>query len=343
MCVIAALEVGQTIPDDMLMNACFNNWHSYGLVILVDGKLDIVKKVPESGEIDWKEVKDLLEDNKDHRRFLHLRHTTAGKTDMENCHPFDIYYNQKSGDHVVFMHNGTMYPFKSKKIVNGISQDDDSGPSDTKNFVDQVLIPYVTGCDFGNGHGDINHPMFTRLIDKMWPTGSNRGLLISSKYEPLFIDKWETVGPEGSKFKASNNDYFFSIKRGPEFDRREAAKKKTQDSASLKTGGKTVTVSDFRDYPTKLHGFYSLKDSIADVLHDWDVYDRSGAISLGYATRDELEKIHSVKADCVSLMEWVFTDYAQMYDEMEALAVKHDKASKMVAALKAKYENGEAA
>ena len=338
MCVIIALDKGQNIPDDMLRNACYNNWHSYGLVVHVGDKLDIIRKVPKSGEVDWKEVKDLLEDNVEYKRYLHLRHTTAGKTDLENCHPFDVYYNQKTGDHVVFMHNGTMYPYKSKKIENGQSVDDDSGPSDTKNFTDQVLIPYVASCDFGNGHGDINHPLFVKLIDKMWPTGSNRGLLISNKYEPLFIDTWKMVGPEGKKFKASNDDYFSYCKRGPEYDRREAERKAKEAKNTKGSAGKgvTVQVKDFRDFDIKApHRFYSLSESICEILNDWDVYDRPGATTLGFATRAELEKLHSSKADCVSVMEWIFTDYAKLYEEHLDLEEKHTKASKMIAQLKA--------
>lgn len=78
MCSIIYLKPNAMIPYEMLENAVYNNWHSYGLVTKVDGKLDIKKKVPESGEVDPKEVFKLLQDDIEYERFLHLRHNTAG-------------------------------------------------------------------------------------------------------------------------------------------------------------------------------------------------------------------------------------------------------------------------
>ncbi len=336
MCVIIALKPNQKIPYAMLETACFNNWHSFGLVVKVDGKLDIIKEVPKSGEVDPKRVEKLLKDNEQYERFLHLRHNTAGATTMENTHPFEVFYDEKKGEHVVFMHNGTFYQYKSKKVVNGIETDDDSGPSDTKNFVDRILIPYVSAMDFGTGRGDISHPLFTQLIEKMWPSGSNRGLLISSKHPSVFIDKWEDVGPEGSKFKASNNDYFTSVKRGPEHSRREVRRKEQESKLEKGKKGGTVIypVQDFRAFSTKSeHAFYSLSTSIVSILNDWDFYDRANCTSLGYASKEELEELHGSKDDCIAVMDWAFTDYAKLYEEYLELEDKHKRASNKIAEL----------
>lgn len=100
MCVIVVLSKNQMIPYSMLENACYNNWHSFGLVTKVDGKLDIKRSVPKSGEVDPKTVYKLLEDDIGYERFLHLRHNTAGATNEANCHPFDVYYDPKSGRQV---------------------------------------------------------------------------------------------------------------------------------------------------------------------------------------------------------------------------------------------------
>lgn len=344
MCVIFHLKKGQMIQKSMLENAVYNNWHSYGIVMPVDGKLDIIKKVPESGEVDPEEVYKILQDNFDVDRFVHLRHNTAGATSIENTHPFEVYFNEASGTHVVFMHNGTMYEYKSRKTTpSGGFVDDDDGPSDTKNFVDDILIPYTSGTDFGHGKGDISSPLFRNLIKKMWPAGQNRGLLISSKADPFFIDTWVEVGEHDEKFKSSNDDYFKLVKRGPEYDRRKAEEdrlKKEQDlkNSKIKKGGlkssTSVPIRPFREFDlTKKHDFFSLSESTRNICNDFDVYDRTGLVSLGYMDTKEIEELYSSKADCVAIMDYAFTDYAKLYEEHCELEDKHSRASKHIATL----------
>jgi hypothetical protein len=335
MCVIAYFKPGQMPPKDMLFNAVYNNWHSYGLVTRVDNKLDIKKVVPKSGEVDPAEVWKHLTNDFDYERFLHLRHNTAGATNEENCHPFDVYYDPKKGRQVVFMHNGTMYQYKSKKRnAQGAEVDDDDGPSDTKNFVDRVLIPYLSAIDFGNGHGDIQHPMIRDLIKKFWG-GSNRGLLISSDQDPLFIDDWKVVGPEGSKFAASNDDYFREVKRGPEHTRRLV--RAEQNKHAPPNTGKPLVRDIVAAGPFKsgTHDFFNLSSSLANIVNDFSVYDRSGAVSLGLATRDELAELYEQRKDCLAVMDWVFTDYAKLFDEFNQVVKDKDAATKMIATLMA--------
>lgn len=333
MCSIIYLKPNAMIPYEMLENAVYNNWHSYGLVTKVDGKLDIKKKVPESGEVDPKEVFKLLQDDIEYERFLHLRHNTAGATTDENTHPFEIFYDEAKGRHVVFMHNGTMHPFVSKKTVDGKVVDDNDGPSDTKNFVDQILIPYISAMDFGGGKGDITHPLVHLFIKKFW-CASNRGVLIASDQEAMFIDDWKMVGPEGSKFLASNDTYFDKVIRGPEHTRR-LVREANEKTASNKNKSADVDLfarlQDFK-LDTK-HAFYSLKDSMLSIFDDWEVWERSGAVAVGYATQDELEALFKDKATCLALMDWIFTDYAQLYKEHLETVEKHDKATKLIATL----------
>lgn len=342
MCAILHLIAGQMPPKDMLFNAVYNNWHSYGLVTKVDGKLDIVKKVPESGEVDPEEVYKLLQDNIDHERFLHLRHNTAGATTLENTHPFEIYWNKKKNRHVVFMHNGTMYPYVSKKIINGITSDDLNGPSDTKNFVDQVLIPYLTAMDFGDGQGDITNPLTRQFVMKFW-AGANRGLLIASDQDPMFIDDWKWVGPEGSKFRASNDQYFDKITRGPEFTRRLVRAENAKAAAAPTSKVSDNVFARLQDFKIESkHGFYTLSERLNAIYNDWEVWDRSNTVSLGYATADELKGLYADEQACLILMDWVFTDYAKLYKEYNELERKHDKSVKWNATFATKIKELEA-
>lgn len=334
MCSITHHLPGTMPPVTMIENAAYNNWHSFGLVVKKDGKLEIIKEVPESGEVDPKKVYDLLGKYKDYERFLHLRHNTAGATTLENTHPFDVYYDKKTKRHVVFMHNGTFYPYVSKKVVNACTVDDPDGPSDTKNFVDMVLIPYLTSMDFGKGKADIQNKLTQDLIKKFW-NGANRGVLISSDQAPWFIDDWKEVGPIGNKFKASNDQYFEKVIRGPEYTRRlvrEAQEKQTGQVA--RSNLVTNPFARLQDFQLDVkHGFYSLSESMVSIFDDWDVWDRSGAVALGYCSSDELKELYKDEASCIACMDWVFTDYAKLYKEYQELEEKHDRATKRIATM----------
>lgn len=349
MCKIIVLEPGVMPTVEQLENATYNNWHSFGLVTKVItegvGRLDIKRKVPASGEVDPKEVWDLLMKDIQYKRFLHLRHNTAGATNLENTHPFDLYYDEKTGRQVVWMHNGTMYQYVSKKkSATGTEVDDPDGPSDTKNFTDRVLIPLLTTMNHGNGYGDISNDFFQLTLDKFW-NGSNRGLLISSDQKEVLIDKWvKKVGRDGKEYFASNDEYFTEVKRGPEYTRRRLREEEAKATAapagkSVITTRQVVKLSSFQK---ERHAFYNLSSSLCNISRDWDVYDRSGAVSLGYASRPELEELYNHKGDCLTVMDFVFTDYAMLYKEFQELEEKLKKAQKHIAAMADEIKNGKA-
>lgn len=365
MCVILILRPGQMPPLEMLENAVYNNWHSYGLVTQYNGMLDIKRVVPESGEVSPEEVWNALSADKAYERILHLRHNTAGATSLENCHPFDVYFggkNKKPNRQVVFMHNGTMHSYKSKmKNQYGHDVDDPDGPSDTKNFVDQVLTPLMAGTDFGNGRGDIESDMIKKILSSLWPGGDNRGILISNDQDPLLLGQWETIKPVFSDpkthFVASNNTYFDRVIRGPEHTRRlarqeeerkkEAQQKKTT-STSLKTG--VAALKDFQfERPLELRS----TKPVSSILTDWRFYDREITTRIGFASHAELKemieegsKSPEGRDDILQICEWVFTDYAQLYEEykkleedFEGLKEKHKKSTDHIARLATEVQN----
>ncbi len=334
MCNILILKPGEMPNKTEFETMCHNNWHSFGLVTKIDGKLDIIKEAPESGEIDAGAIWKLLERDKQYERYLHVRHNTAGATTLENTHPFDVFFSDNK--HIVFMHNGTLYPFKSKKqSMNGVLIDDDDGPSDSFNFAKDVLTELVAGTNFGTGKGDIHHPMFKKILEQFW-LANNRGILISNDQAPLLLGDWKDYKPKDTDFviKSANLEYFQNVTRGPEFSRREAAKKKKEEAENKTKSNKTpmiVPLSNFR-FEAK-HKFFQLKDSIVNILNDWNVYDRTGAVSLGFATRDELEELYASKSDCIAVMDWVFTDYANLYEEFMELEDDKDAATKKIATI----------
>lgn len=350
MCNILWLKAGQMPYKNEFWNMCYNNWHSYGLSVKIDGRLDTKKHVPESGEIDPQELWDLIEKDRQYDRILHVRHTTAGTTSLENCHPFPVFYQERKGSvprEIQFMHNGTLYEYKSKKLnENGALIDDDSGPSDTQNFVNRVLVPYLSATDFGKGKGDLDHPLTRDLIKKFWPLTGNRGLVYSGDQAPLFLGDWKKMkASDGSDIMSANDDYFKDVTRGPEAARRDAIKRATEVKTSVSTfrttvSGTTVqtdivpfTRFDF-SFKDRTPCMWELKTSFAHILGDWNVWDRGVAVALGAATTDELTELYDKdKKATISLMEWIFADYAQTYVDLLESEDKHRKASERIAAI----------
>lgn len=333
MCNILVLNPGVLPIKQDFINMCHNNWHAFGLVTMIDGKLDIVKETAGTGEIDHEKIWTLLNRDIGFTRILHVRHMTAGNNDIENAHPFDVFFSNKR--RVVFMHNGTMFQYKSKKYVPSTSGytavDDDEGPSDTKNFVDRILSPYFAAVDFGGGKGDIVNPLVKQFLLPHWPTG-NRGLVIANGQEPLFLGEWKKIkGQDGADILSSNDDYFSVVKRGPEHQRREESRKKAEAAAEAKknsttsTGSITTTITALSSVQVnRKHPVNDLGNQVKSIMSDYKIWDRETAIGVGALTRDELHKIHSEKGDCVALMDWIFSDYSNLYDEFQQLLKKKE-------------------
>lgn len=318
---------------------CYNNWHSWGLVTRIDGKLDIIKKVPESGEIDQEEIEviwKLLERDQEFERILHVRHNTAGATSIDNCHPYPVYYNESSGREIVFMHNGTMYEYKSKVTVPNqwgtgfVTEDDPDGPSDSKNFVDQILTPMLTTQDYGNGHGDVNSKFFVKILGKIWPTG-NRGLIIPNDQNLVFLGDWKKIkGENDMDIWSSNDDYFHKVTRGPESQRREEREKKAREAERARTSAFTAgtnnpEVTPLSSFNFNQHSIYNLSTTLDNITYDWKLWDRDCAVTLGGATREELEFLYSDKESCLTVMDWIFGDYHELYQEHNDLEDKHQR------------------
>ena len=353
MCNILIFKAGQMpLERSEFNNMCWNNWHSYGIVTAVDGRLDVHRVVPSSGEIDPEEIWQRLLEDRQYPRYLHVRHNTAGTTSLENCHPFPVLYQERKGKtpkQVEFMHNGTLYEYRSMKTEGTQSVPDNNGPSDTQNFVNQVLIPYTAAMDFGGGKGDIQNYNYQRLIRRFWPAASgNRGLLISSDQDPFIIGDWKKMkAADGSDILSSNDDYFDKLVRGPRKDRLEAEEKEKQktapflgsystgtsvQSSKLPSGVTPFTAFDFSK--DRKHGVFSLTTSFSNVTDDWNVWDRETAVNLGLATVDELKELYrGGEKDMVILCDYIFSDYYQLYQEFVEVKGKHEAASKRISAL----------
>lgn len=362
MCVIKILLPNQMPKKEQLMNAVYNNWHSFGLVIRNQNPkkgekpFELIRQVPQK-EVDWKEVYDLLHDNINAERILHLRHNTAGATTLENCHPFKVFDDGKES--VWFMHNGTLHSYKSRKpgttYVNGQQSyvDDPDGPSDTQNFANEELAPMLNS-DFGTGKADIQNPRFMRILNKFWAT-NNRGILIPSdpkkswKLIDVALNPWKKIKGEGDvEFISSNDDYYDKVIRGPEFERREERRKQELEQSKTKhTNTNPASSQSSNNNIISLSGWsnrnrgifdkaFDLSKLPSEITNDWQVWARETAVSLGYLTSKEIDILFEKtdEATLRMLTEATFTDYALLYEQYEKLEEKLRRASAVIASLK---------
>lgn len=326
MCNILVLNPGQMPVYKEFENMCWNNWHSYGLVTKVDGKLDIKRKLFLDDSLSLQDIKDLyglLEADIQYERILHVRHITAGANSEENCHPLPAYWSEKR--EVVFMHNGTLYDWQNKKYTTSsagvtTSTTDYEGPSDSKNFCDKVIQPMLAGSDFGSGHGDIQSTYAKMIFNKLWGA-DNRGILISSDQPTLYLGVWsKSKAKDGSEIRSANDKYFDDVIRGPEKTRREESQRKPSN-------GNVISISQIKDlnklgkidpdkYRIKIEGF-------PEISNDWNLYDYEGLSSLGNLTNDEIDiLVEEHPDDAVLLFSLVTSSHQKLWEEYQALRIQ---------------------
>jgi hypothetical protein len=300
MCVIIVLPAGVSMPKDALYNAVYNNPHSMGL-ILKDGnkKVNMIKEAPE--EVDPERVMKLLEENKDVKRYLHLRWATKGGKNMENAQFFEVYSSNKRT--IYFGHNGTL-----GTAFGGMAEKD---PSDTKDFADKVVTPSLLRWTSENGKADYMDPHFHELIVKpQWATTS-KGILVSNDLDDLMFgpdrDGWTQLMVDGEKSQiwVSNTDYFTTVKRGPENDRRLAAVRAEQalknadqrafsfpQNAGTNTGtGGSNTVLALNFARSALGRDTKIIEAVKRLFDTKNINTREGLRSIAYCTREEITEI----------------------------------------------------
>jgi len=102
MCIIIVPDIGIKVPEEHLENSYLHNKDGFGLMWHADeGPVRTFKT------LDFEEFKkkydEVFKEFPKSRIILHLRNTTAGETNIKNCHPFVI----NNGEYAL-MHNGTI-------------------------------------------------------------------------------------------------------------------------------------------------------------------------------------------------------------------------------------------
>ena len=349
MCNILILQPNQMPKKDAFWNMCYNNWHSFGLIV-ADPDMSVVQHIPENEEIDPQMVWDLICENKEYTRYLHVRHITAGTNTLDNCHPLTV--ADEADYSIYFMHNGTMEAYRPRKWLNNTLVYDDEGPSDTQTYADSVLRPFFDHIQSYEDERVLDVPIIRLMLNKAWPL-TNRGLLVSSDGSVHTMGDWKKIkADDDTEILSSNDTYFDKVIRGPEFERREVIRKAEEEKnkgkksysveESLAAGVKNINDYQYKALPPSTQ--YRVSESFKELFNDINFYDREGMSTLGYCTRDEIDEIYSLgKVECGHVMDYIFTDYANLVKEYKELEAKHQKASAMIAGLKAKIEGKKAA
>lgn len=159
---------------DRFCNALENNPHSIGIVYKdpESNKVKIERFVnPEKGK---QQIYDIIKDKEEYA--IHFRYATHGGVNLDNCHPFIV------NKDLCLMHNGVMSDFG--KV--------DTSKSDTKNFTESFLRPYIEQ----EGIGVINDKEFIEDVGKV--IGSyNKLLLIDKDFNWSIINESSGVWKEG--------------------------------------------------------------------------------------------------------------------------------------------------
>jgi predicted glutamine amidotransferase len=342
-CVIIHLLPGAMIAKEHLYNAVYNNWHGYGLILKDgNGRLQLIRKFNDKGN-DPEEIYDLLEDNMDIERYLHVRYSTRGAQNLDNTQPFEIY--NSASRQVFFMHNGTLGSYGNFQAT---------GKSDTVEFCEKILQPALLRWTGEKGKADYTDEEFFRLVvEKQW-TYASKGLFISNDLPELRIgngwSEYKQENPDAPKIWVSNTEYFDKLTRGPEHLRREAERKKKEEEErkastpfpreSGQTGGTTstsgTTTNAIKEWnPSLLAKSATILRALSDIVDNWQLDDPSLVAKMKFISYDEWKDyvIQEGEWTTAAVLEKFAEHICTLAKDKAALTRKHDGASKRIETL----------
>lgn len=124
MCIIIHKPKEKRLTDDMLRCSWDSNYQGSGLMYAKDNKLII-----EKGMMTFNDFESKYRELENENLILHVRHSSAGDINENNCHPFKV------NDDLAFVHNGTFNTVKYGGT--------DKCHSDTWYFNEKFLKPLV--------------------------------------------------------------------------------------------------------------------------------------------------------------------------------------------------------
>ena len=203
MCVIIDKNPRVEIPFEKLRAACQNNPHGFGIMTEDRGKVEIFRHFSNDGN-DAEFIMREMEKRKDLRLALHLRYRTHGKSDITNCHPYDVFEVEKTQREyqLYMMHNGVLSEYTKDSHT--------TGRSDSFLFATGLVRPLLeNSLQTVNDLDAMLSPDVRAAIDKAGGAGNKL----------LFLDNrgnWFRTSEAGwSKFDgwAASNSWYFADDR----------------------------------------------------------------------------------------------------------------------------------
>lgn len=196
MCVIISRKPQVLIPFEKIRSACEVNPDGYGISIYDRGQITTIKEYDKKGN-NPDVIAKYLEDAINEHVYLHLRYTTAGAKDHDNCHPFQVSDASKDGGEFWFMHNGTMTKWKETT----------SDRSDSYLFAEKFLSPLTkTFLRGGLVENILEDPLFIQICKD----NANSGvfLIYDNEGNELVVDSTKS----GKQHEGwwSSNEYSFN-------------------------------------------------------------------------------------------------------------------------------------
>lgn len=350
MCSIFQQVEGYTLPFELLFNAVHNNEHGWGILFKDNKtkKIEVKKGLPD--KVDPQAIYQMLKDNEDVERWVHLRNCSQGEITLDNVQPIPVFHSAKKD--VFFMHNGTIYSISVPDDQKAHLDLDltDTRISDSVKFAKAKIAPILSRFKGENGAADIRDPFLIENLGNKWHHGHGRGVLIANDQDSTFFNKgqWETIKDgSGGEFLASNNDYFKELKRGTLFNERkakeEAAKRKKEEkeranspqisSENLpyanKMGGITVL-----QYPPFLKQ-QSLTEETLNLIDEVDVFTPEGFAMLSWMDHVEAKSLLTNNPEDGAYLFLTLVNYLKdMVDALERTNQKNDNATKLIASMK---------
>lgn len=201
MCQILELKAGASIPMNLLEITCAINKHGFGVAFIENSDIKIERSVDTN---DPKVLGKLLDDLKDKKRYVHIRHATVGDVTLQNSHPFVVLeqraHRRKKKASLILMHNGTLFGYDDEKA---------KGVSDTALFVERFVRPLALRCEAYGGLKSILRDEFFRkvMIDEI--KKSDKILMLDKTGYTLTFNRSEGKEYPEHGFWASN-EYSFN-------------------------------------------------------------------------------------------------------------------------------------
>lgn len=127
MCLLVDQKEGTVIEDSWIHDFYRHNADGVGVMWAEGGVIHIVKQLPATKE-------DLVKFFREHidgkECAWHLRMRTHGDTDLDNCHPYQV-FSEADGYPIYLMHNGVLHTGNKKDITK----------SDTWHFINDIIRP----------------------------------------------------------------------------------------------------------------------------------------------------------------------------------------------------------